>query len=68
MSLLGYLDKHQNTEMVFDPTDPAIKIDLFNHKDWSILSLEQRLTNRYRTKCLKHVDLALPFDADRATS
>jgi hypothetical protein len=33
--IFGYLDKHHNAEMVFDPTDPAIEMDLFNRKDWS---------------------------------
>jgi hypothetical protein len=33
--ILGYLDKHHNAEMVFDPSDPTIDMEIFNRKDWS---------------------------------
>lgn len=33
--LFGYLDKHHNAEMVFDPTEPEIDEEAFAPKDWS---------------------------------
>jgi hypothetical protein len=33
--IFGYLHHHSNSEMVFDPTEPAIEKDIFNLKDWS---------------------------------
>ena len=33
--IFGYLDKHHNSEMVFDPSEPEIDMTVFNRKDWS---------------------------------
>ena len=33
--MFGYLDKHHNAEMVFDPTEPSIDDSQFERKDWS---------------------------------
>ena len=33
--IFAYLKTHVNTEMVFDPSDPAIDESLFQEQDWS---------------------------------
>jgi hypothetical protein len=33
--IVGYLDKHHNAEMVFDPSDPDPDMSLFERRDWS---------------------------------
>jgi hypothetical protein len=33
--IFGYLDKHHNAEMVFDPTEPEIDEDQFQRRDWA---------------------------------
>jgi hypothetical protein len=32
--IFGYLDKHHNAEMVFDPTEPEVDEDDFKRRDW----------------------------------
>ena len=34
----GYLKKHINSEIVFDPTTPEVDMDIFQNQDWSFLS------------------------------
>ena len=34
--IFAYLRTHTNTEMVFDPSDPAIDESLFQEQDWLI--------------------------------
>ena len=33
--MFSYLEKHYNTEMVFDPSEPTINEELFEKQDWS---------------------------------
>ena len=33
--IFGYLKKHQNAEIVFDPTKPDIDMSQFEKQDWS---------------------------------
>ena len=33
--IFGYLKKHHNLEMVFDPTKPGIDMSQFEKQDWS---------------------------------
>ena len=35
LHIFSYLKKHINSEMVFDPSDPDIDMDSFQHQDWS---------------------------------
>jgi hypothetical protein len=35
LNIFGYLKKHHNTEIVFDPTLPVIDYRLFERKDWT---------------------------------
>ena len=37
LHVFTYLKKHMNTEMVFDPSEPEIDINYFQHQDWSYL-------------------------------
>ena len=34
-NIFAYLKKHHNTEMIFDPSDPNIDMDMFPREDWS---------------------------------
>ena len=34
--IFAYLKLHHNTEMVFDPTEPVLDMDLFPREDWSL--------------------------------
>ena len=33
--IFGYLKKHHNSEIVFDPSDPVVDESLFDKKDWT---------------------------------
>ena len=35
LHVFTYLKKHMNTEMVFDPREPEIDMNSFQHQDWS---------------------------------
>ena len=35
LHIFGYLKKHHNAEMVFDPTKPDIDMSQFEKQDWS---------------------------------
>ena len=35
LHIFGYLKKHHNSEMVFDPSEPDIDMSLFQREDWS---------------------------------
>ena len=37
LHVFAHLKKHMNTEMVFDPSEPEIDINYFQHQDWSYL-------------------------------
>ena len=32
--MFGYLEKHHNAEMTFDPTEPEVDLDAFFKQDW----------------------------------
>ena len=36
MHMFAYLKTHQNSEMVFDPSEPAIEVDAFPREDWGL--------------------------------
>ena len=35
LHVFAYLNKHMNTEMVFDTSDPKIDMNSFQRQDWS---------------------------------
>ena len=35
LHIFAYLNKHMNSEIVFDPSDPDIDTDSFQRQDWS---------------------------------
>ena len=35
LNIFAYLKNHHNAQMVFDPTEPDIKMSQFENKDWS---------------------------------
>ena len=35
--IFSYLNKHQNSEMLFDPTNPYVEMADFQHEDWGII-------------------------------
>ena len=37
--VFAYLRQHHNTELVFDPSDPAVNKDEFEEKDWASTAL-----------------------------
>ena len=34
LHIFGYLKKHMNTEMVFDPSEPQVDMSTFQKQDW----------------------------------
>ena len=35
--MLSYLKKHQNSQMLFDPTEPDVDMDEFHREDWGLI-------------------------------
>ena len=45
--MFSYLKKHQNSEMMFDLTEPDVEMSDFQHEDWGIITygdVEEEMT------------------------
>jgi hypothetical protein len=69
--IVGYLDKHHNAEMVFDPSDPDLDMSLFEQRDWSTseqgLCLQEELPLNMPSPCGMGFTMRVYVDADHAT-
>lgn len=71
LHIFGYLNKHHNAEMVFDPSDPVIDHSLFERKDWTTsesgLTLTEELPSNMPTPRGLGFTMRAFVDADHAT-
>jgi hypothetical protein len=69
--IVGYLKKHHNAEMVFDPSYPEIDKSLFERKDWTTSEMSDKLSEIIPPNALEPLGNAVIIkayvDADHAT-
>ena len=42
-NIFAYLKSHHNSELVFDPSDPLLDLDLFERRDWSTSEMDSEI-------------------------
>ena len=69
LHIFGYLKKHHNSEMVFDPTEPDINMLQFKKQDWSQTingELNEAISPNAQLACGRGMRMAVWVDSDHA--